>query len=522
MGLPIKFTLSISVVVIVTSIALTLFFVKSLTTSIRKSLEERCNYLSRNLSFNSEYGVLTSNKEVLSKLTESVVKEDEVVYAVIYDKDGNILSSSGRSQELFKEMTSFKSKSLITVGAMSNISEKKKTTALTFTTKDGEQIHDVISLITIQRAGTREEIGVFDIDLSDGQNEIIGFAEVGISLERMNKQIKEQRAGVIFLTSIVILIGIILSTIFVRIIVNPIKQLVLGTQKIAQGDLDYRVPIKSKDEIGDLAMAFNQMTEDLKQYVLELNKEKDHLLQLKMALEQRTIELEDTLVRMQNIQQELIRSEKFAIIGRLASSVAHELRNPLASLKNISYYLLRIESINDEKVRKMIEMLSIDVSRANKIVTDLLDYSRVKKLNKLPTQIDEFLESLLNTIALPGNIAVKRNFEKIEACIDQDRITQVLINLINNARDAMPNGGEIFISAKNGKDMLEIDLADKGCGMDDETAGRIFEPLFTTKTKGLGLGLAIVKEIITAHGGNITVKSRKGEGTIFEISLPLV
>jgi signal transduction histidine kinase len=258
------------------------------------------------------------------------------------------------------------------------------------------------------------------------------------------------------------------------------------------------------------------MASDLRKYVKELKTEKGDLLSLKTALEQRTKELEETILKVKNIQQELLRSEKFATIGRLASSIAHELRNPLASLKNISYYLIKVSAFNfDEKAKQMLDLLSIDVARANKIVTDLLDFSRIKRLNKAPTRIDE----LINNFG--QNIHITRKLESIEASLDPDKLKQALLNIFSNSRDAMPEGGNITIKTGRKDSNISIMISDTGYGMDDETLSHIFDPLFSTKTRGLGLSLAIVKEVVDLHSGRIFVTSRKGEGTTFEILLPL-
>ncbi len=232
--------------------------------------------------------------------------------------------------------------------------------------------------------------------------------------------------------------------------------------------------------------------------------------------------LNRTILKVKNIQQELLRSEKFATIGRLASSIAHELRNPLASLKNISYYLIKLGAFNiDEKAKQMLELLSIDVARANRIVTDLLDFSRIKKINKTPTRVDDLINNFLDSLDFGQNIRITRRLEHVVANIDPDKVKQVLVNIFSNARDAMPEGGDISISTRKVDSSAVITVADTGNGMDDETLSHIFDPLFSTKNRGLGLSLAIVKEVIELHSGRILVESKKGSGTTFELRLPL-
>ena len=177
---------------------------------------------------------------------------------------------------------------------------------------------------------------------------------------------------------------------------------------------------------------------------------------------------------------------------------------------------------NDDKSKNMVQMLSSEVLRANKIITELLDYSRIKKLTKMSLDIESFFDKVIKMVPLPENIKLIRKIERFDVVLDPDKITQVIINLISNARDAMPpNGGEIIISTKKIDSICQIFVQDNACGMSKDTVKHIFDPLFTTKLKGIGLGLCIVKEIIEAHNGKISVSSEENIGTTFTIELPL-
>lgn len=210
---------------------------------------------------------------------------------------------------------------------------------------------------------------------------------------------------------------------------------------------------------------------DMEAHIRELNKEKKELLELKIAFEHRSQELEETLETNQKIQQDLIKSEKFATIGRLASSVAHELRNPLAAIKNISYFLSKMETFEDNKSK-----IWYKCYRANKIIVELLDYSRVKKLTKLTIDIESFIDKVTKMVSFPDNIKLTKKIENFNIELDPDKITQVIINLISNARDAMPpSGGEIIISAKKTDKMGQIFIQDNACGMSQDTVAHIFE-----------------------------------------------
>jgi signal transduction histidine kinase len=454
-----------------------------------------------------------SSREFLANLTKNNLKEEDVIYSIIYDENGVILSKENISNE---DINRFLASFSVDTNTISDLEKNKLQKNISVLPNIGEVLDVIVPIIS------KDFTPTIKVTASNKKEVVIGAARVGITLERINYQIERMTKSIILITLIVVLAGIVMSFFLVKIIVHPIRELMLGTKKIAVGNLSYRVPLNSNDEFRELATSFNSMASDMEIHIRELNKEKKELLNLKIAFEQRSQELEETLDKVQNIQQDLIKSEKFATIGRLASSVAHELRNPLAAIKNISYFLSKMGTFSDPKSKQMVGMLSAEVLRANKIITDLLDYSRTKKLNKLTIDTVSFINKVIPAVPVPDNIKITTDIEQFNVVLDPDKITQVLINLITNARDAMPpEGGEINVSAEKTDKLCIISVKDNACGMSEETLSHLFEPLFTTKLKGIGLGLPIVKEIIDAHQGQIIVTSQKNVGTIFRIELPL-
>ena len=512
-GLSVKFIVIISSIIIFTSIILTWFFVTAQSLLLKNFTENRAIILANSLATSSEHGVLMSSREFLASLTKNNLKEEDVIYSIIYDENGVVLSKENISNE---DINRFLASFSVDTNTIADLEKSKLQKNVSVLPNIGEVLDVIVPIIS------KDFTPTIKVTASNKKEVVIGAARVGITLERINYQIERMTKSIILITLIVVLAGIVMSFFLVKIIVHPIRELMLGTKKIAVGNLGYRVPLNSNDEFRELATSFNSMASDMEIHIRELNKEKKELLNLKIAFEQRSQELEETLDKVQNIQQDLIKSEKFATIGRLASSVAHELRNPLAAIKNISYFLSKMGAYSDNKSKQMVNMLSSEVLRANKIITDLLDYSRTKKLNKLSVDIVSFVEKVIPAVPLPTNIALLTDLEKFDVIMDPDKITQVLINLITNARDAMPpEGGEIKITTRKNGNMCQILIKDNACGMTEETLSHLFEPLFTTKLKGIGLGLPIVKEIIDAHQGKITVTSTKNVGTTFKIELPL-
>ena len=231
---------------------------------------------------------------------------------------------------------------------------------------------------------------------------------------------------------------------------------------------------------------------------------------------------------LREAQEQLVRSEKLAAIGQLAGGVGHELRNPLGAIKNAVYYIkgkaAKSELAQKEpRVMEFLDIMDDEINSSNKIINDLLGFSRVGKPSVSPTQIDKVIEDALSRTTIPEGIELikKLDTELPQIEIDTDQIHQILVNMIINAVQAMPEGGKLTIGAREGGKFLELEIADTGCGIPQEAVDKIFDPLFTTRAKGIGLGLAVCKAIIDRHGGNIEVKSRVGKGTTFIIKLPL-
>lgn len=219
----------------------------------------------------------------------------------------------------------------------------------------------------------------------------------------------------------------------------------------------------------------------------------------------------------------LVAAERFASIGQLAGMVSHDLRNPLSSMSAATYYLKNhYGNQMDETGKEMLFAIEKSIDYSNKIIKDLLDYSREIKLELEATTPHSLLAASLGLIKIPANIQLVDNCSDDPAVnLDVGKISRVFVNLIINAFDAMPDGGTLTITNQSTKDGLEIDFTDTGTGISPESMSKLWTPLFTTKTKGMGLGLPICKRIVEAHGGKITVESEQGKGTTFKIVLPL-
>ena len=214
--------------------------------------------------------------------------------------------------------------------------------------------------------------------------------------------------------------------------------------------------------------------------------------------------------------------ERINTIGELAAMIGHDLRNPLTGITSATYYLKKkYGALMDEKGQDMLEVIEKEIEYSNKIINDLLEYSKAIKLDLKETNPKSVVTEALSHIDFPKNVQLIDLTETTPTIkIDIDKMKRVFINLIKNAIDAMPDGGKLTITSEKANDKVKIAFADTGLGISEENLKKLFGPLFTTKAKGMGLGLAICKRIVEAHGGTISVESIINKGTTFTIIIP--
>jgi DNA-binding LacI/PurR family transcriptional regulator/signal transduction histidine kinase len=243
---------------------------------------------------------------------------------------------------------------------------------------------------------------------------------------------------------------------------------------------------------------------------------KEYSERLEEMVEERTRELREA-------QEQLIRREKLAVLGQLAGGVGHELRDPLGVISNAVYFLQMTLSNADETTREYLDIISSEVRNAEKIVSDLLDFSRVRVAEKEVIAVSDLVAQTLKRRPPPENVAVAMVVDANvpPVFVDPQQIVQVLMNLVTNAYQAMPDGGRLTIGAQVRGDRVALAITDTGCGIPLENMGRLFEPLFTTKARGIGLGLVTSKNLVEANGGSIEVQSEVGKGSTFTVVLPI-
>jgi len=242
----------------------------------------------------------------------------------------------------------------------------------------------------------------------------------------------------------------------------------------------------------------------------------EYAAHLEEMVEERTKELKE-------VHEQLLKAERLAAIGELAAMVGHDLRNPLTGIAGATYYLKRkLGSKTKKKTREMLELIEKDIEHSNKIISDLLEYSRELRLELAETTPKTIVEEAFSLVEVPKNIQVLDSTQsEPKVKVDMEKIKRVFANLIKNAIEAMPKGGKLTLKSKETNGRLEIAFTDTGVGIPKNNLEKIGKPLFTTKSKGIGLGLSICKRIVEAHRGNISVESTVGKGTTFTVTIPI-
>jgi PAS domain S-box-containing protein len=276
-----------------------------------------------------------------------------------------------------------------------------------------------------------------------------------------------------------------------------------------------------RDEEGKITGTFG-LTRDITDRKRAEEALKEYSERLEEMVEERTQELRDA-------QEQLVRQEKLAVLGQLAGGVGHELRNPLGAISNAAYFLNMALEEPDPDVKEMLEILQKEVRTSEMIISSLLDFARTKPPARRKVDINVVVQEALSRTTVPENVEVVSQLDGTLPIIlaDPDQLGQVFGNIILNAIQAMPEGGQLVVKTSEVSEKLPksewvaVSFTDTGVGIAEENLGKIFEPLFTTRAKGIGLGLAVTKTLVQGHGGTIEVQSEVGKGSTFSIRLPI-
>lgn len=280
---------------------------------------------------------------------------------------------------------------------------------------------------------------------------------------------------------------------------------------------DVEIP---NNEIGELATAFVDMSAALHTRRQELIRAQAELAQVNQALEKR---VEERTRELKNASSELVKAERLAAIGQMASIISHEIRNPLAVISNATRLIKMLVTSPDPKLTKQFGIIDAEIKQANSIISEVLGYARTRDLMLTTVDLNSYLREILLSYPFIPGITLKEELdpESVRIKVDAEEIKQALRNVISNAIEAMPNGGTLTVGTKVGRRLVCIYIADQGPGITEEVRHKMFAPFFTTKARGTGLGLAVVGKAISRHKGKLFITSEPGKGSCFQIYLKI-
>jgi two-component system NtrC family sensor kinase len=474
--------------------------------------------LSETIRKSIQYDMLVNRKENAYRIMKTIAEQEGIEKVRIYGSDGKILFSTDQGER--GTMVDKKAEACYACHAKDTPIEHLGTPSRNriFSSGKGYRILGMINPMYNDRDCSSAECHAHP-----ESQKVLGVIDVTMSLAGVDAEIHSARQQVVAFNLLSILTISIIAVFSLMVFVGrPVKQLVVGTDRVARGDLGYVIPIDSNDEMGHLARSFNQMTSSLQRANDEIH---DWIRTLEQKVEERTQELKDA-------QFQLLHTEKLAAVGKIAATVAHEINNPLTGV--FTYIKLMERRIEEgkngaydmEKFREYLSTMSREVQRTSAIVQNLLDFTRPKELSRkmvnLNSLVEESINIVRNKLAI-SNITLEKNMEPLpDIPADAAQMKQVFINLIINACEAMEGGGALTITSRHDgeRNTETIVFADTGPGISDEDLPRVFDPFYTTKEKGTGLGLSVVYGIVTRHNGKIEVKSKPGSGTQMGIILP--
>jgi two-component system NtrC family sensor kinase len=366
--------------------------------------------------------------------------------------------------------------------------------------------------------------------VGESQQSTLGVVDVIYSLDEIDRRIRASATRIAELSlAFVLLAAVCVGALVHRLVYTPLRDLEDGAKRLAAGNLDQSIPVRSADELGQVASSFNTMTAALRQSQAEL---RESARTLEQKVEERTLQLRAA-------EAEAHQSDKLAAVGLLASGVAHEINNPLTGVLTFSH-LIRQKMPDGSADAEDMDLVIRETRRCASIVRRLLDFARQKApemrfadLNAVILDVARFIERSAHLHNTAMTIDLDPDLPQV--WIDEDQIKQVIMNILVNAQHATESGGSIAIRSRRHPtplspepgaapiDMIEVSVVDTGCGIPDDDLQRIFDPFFTSKDvgKGTGLGLSVSHGIVKAHGGTIRVESAVGRGSTFRVYLPI-
>ena len=490
-----------------------------------RMMSEGADHLSRSITSATWHAMLADRRQDAYQVMSTIAQKEGIDRIRMFNRNG-VLTFSTKPEEIRHQSD----RSLDSCSACHITSLPLQQMDLAWRTQifrkpDGRRSLDMVTPIYNEPSCSQSECHAHP-----ASDKVLGLVDVQLSLAGVDSELATMRMRVLVRALVEMALISAFILIFTRRFVSrPLRQLVKGAQAISQMDLDR--PIEAADgsiEIERLAHAFELMRVNLKS-------SRDEILQFTQTLESKVAERSRQL---QSAQQKLQTNDRLASLGQLAASVAHEINNPISGVLNLSMLMQRIlkeDGIPAGRVaefRKYLTQVTQETTRVGHIVSDLLSFSRRGKPQRTEADLNRLIRSTVSLVDHKLKLANMALELKLASSLphvlcDAGQIQQVVLNLVLNAAEAMQahGAGTVTVETQAGEDgkSVVLSVSDAGEGIPPELLPRIFDPFFTTKSdgKGVGLGLAVSYGIVQAHSGEIEVRSRPGEGTVFTVTLPL-
>jgi two-component system NtrC family sensor kinase len=505
-----------------------LIFALTLVSNNREELLQQVTknsgQLSRVVISSTRFAMLQNQPSHVDRIIQDVGDQEDIEKVRILSKEGVIIHSSQKSEIGNKIDQEAEACLACHLDEQSRLQSPMFGRSRFFTNQNGKRMLGSTAVIhnepSCAGAGCHE---------STQKQPVLGILDIIYPLAEIESTLRSNTYTVFGLSfGFIILAGLLVSYLVHRLVYLPLNDLDDGAERLAAGDLENTIPVRSKDEFGHLARSFNSMTRALRKSHVDLE---DWGRTLEQKVEEATRELHKA-------QAESARSEKLASVGLLAAGIAHELNNPLTGVLTFSY-LVRKNLPDGSPDAEDLDLVIRETKRCASIIRRLLDFSREKTPEKTFCNLNAAIEDTVQLVAQAAQvndieIITELNEELPAVWMDENLIKQVIMNMLVNAQHAIKGEGRISIktrlltasecpeSVEEPQEMAEVTIIDTGCGISEVDLPRVFDPFFTTKGvgKGTGLGLSVSHGTIEAHGGTIEVDSIVGKGTEFRFYLP--
>jgi two-component system NtrC family sensor kinase len=505
-----KLMLSITVIVIIVAAVSGLVNVKSEEQQLLNTMILGADQLSKGITSATWHAMLDDNREAARQVMQTIAEKQGIDRIRMFNSAGLMVFSTNAEDRAIQQPP-----------------PDLSALVRTFQTKDGHRGLEMLTKIPNEQSCSVAACHAHPKDVK-----VLGVLALELNLDSVDQEVTGMKMRVLVVTAVEItLISLFIFFFTRRFLSRPIEALIAGTKTISHMELDEPLNIVgSSEELDELARSFEVMRERLRMALAEINQ---FTQKLETKVEERTQQLKAA-------QKKLVQSDRLASLGQLAASVAHEINNPISGVLNLSMLMQRMlgeEGVPPTRLgefRKYLSQVVAETSRVGRIVSDLLAFSRRGKPQRAPADLNRIVRMTLSLVQHKlklSNVQVESELREDLPAVpcDPSQIQQVVLNLVLNAAEATQSKGtdkrqgRVSISSTVADGMVLLTISDNGEGIPPENLAKIFDPFFTTKSegKGVGLGLAVSYGIIQAHGGDIEVRSKVGEGATFVVSLPL-